>query len=38
MYFIKEKLQIDEDKIVSIVKSICLMCVQSCKHKVSLTE
>lgn len=35
MYFILEKLEIDEEKVVSIVKSICLMCVQSCKRKVS---
>lgn len=34
MFFVKEKFEIDEDKIISIVKSICLMCVQSCKHKV----
>uniref|UniRef100_A0A2H8TDK5 COMM domain-containing protein 2 n=2 Tax=Melanaphis sacchari TaxID=742174 RepID=A0A2H8TDK5_9HEMI len=33
-----EKLQIDEDKIISIVKSICLMCVQSCKHKLTDME
>ncbi|NP_001156241.1 COMM domain-containing protein 2 [Acyrthosiphon pisum] len=33
-----EKLQIDEDKIISIVKSICLMCVQSCKHKLTDLE
>lgn len=35
MYFNLDKLEVDEEKIVAIVKSICLMCVQSCKRKVS---
>ncbi|VVC43439.1 COMM domain [Cinara cedri] len=33
-----EKLEIDEENIASIVKSICLMCVQSCKRKLTDVE
>ncbi|XP_050433055.1 COMM domain-containing protein 2-like [Adelges cooleyi] len=33
-----EKLDIQEEQVVSIVKSICLMCVQSCKRKLSDEE
>lgn len=33
---ISEKLEVNVETIVSTVKSICLMCVQSCKRKVSL--
>ncbi|XP_025414176.1 uncharacterized protein LOC112686189 [Sipha flava] len=33
-----EKLEIDEEKIILIIKSLCLMCVQSCKHRLTNEE